>query len=683
VSELKIKPKRSLTLIDILAITRELKTILVGSFIDKVFRLSEGLLLRFRKEAEKLYLIVTKHRLGITRYVSEEERQSEPVLRNYIERTRVVDLYNPVLDRIVHFKLSNNMTLIVELLEPLNIILIDTEGVVKWCLRRYEGKDRKVAVGLKYIPPPRQFLNPLECSVEAYLASIGDSKSFLKTAARVLGVGVELIREACTLENINCEGEIDRESALKILGRVRELLKQVLEGELKPVVYLQDDTPITVLPFPFKSYEVLGFKAQYFRSFNEAVDEYFRQLEIKEVEENILKGIEAELQKLRKSIEQTEQLIREYEKKAQELREKAQKALMYKYVLEELLEQARKLWTEDKENFPVIVKELSLDPARVIEFHPKDKLLVVQIENVTLAIPLFGKSVGDVIKELFEKAKEFERKVDSARKALQELKEKEKSLLEKQIAETERIRKSYIKIEYGVKEWFERFKWFITTSDRLVLAGKDASQNESLVRKYMREFDLFFHADIPGAAAVILRLRSKDDSPTEEDVIQAAKYAAANSRAWVLGHASVDVYFVRGEQVSKQAPAGEYLAKGSFMIYGERTWIRGVELELAIGIRVDNVDENTRIIRIVSAPKEAISRLCEYYVVLRPGRTDKNKIANILQEKFTRYVREKYNVAPRLTVNDIITYIPGDSTIVEEGESKSVLSWSDIKSKTY
>ncbi len=683
-SELKPRPKRSLTLLDILAIVRELRSMLVNSFVDKVFRVDDSLLLRLRKEAEKLYLLITKHRIGLTRYISEDVRKSEPVLRRYLERERVVDIYNPSIDRIVHVKFSNDLVLIVEMIEPLNVVLVDSEWKVRWCLRRYESKDRKVAIGVKYTPPPRQFLNPLECSLEAYLANIAGSRSFIKTAARVLGVGVELVREACTLEEVKCDGEVEREHAVRVLYRIRELIKRALEGELQPVIYLRDEMPLTVLPFPFKSYDLLGCRASYYKSFNEAVDEYFRQLEIKELEERAIRGIETELQKLRRSIELTEQLLREYEEKAAELRTKAQKTLTYKYVLEELLDRARRLWAEHRDEFQTLVRDLELSPVKVVDFNPREKCLVLQIEDVTVTIPLYGKTIGEVIKDLFEKAKELERKIESARRALQDLRGKERELLERRSAEAEKIRRSHFKILYGVREWFERFKWFLTTSDHLVLAGKDASQNETLVRRYMRDYDLFFHADIPGAAAVILRLRGRDDRGTDSDIVQAAKYAAANSRAWVLGHTSIDVFFVRGEQVTKQAPAGEYLARGSFMIYGERSWIRGVELVLAIGVRVDEAQGEDKLVRIISAPPEAIERLCEYYVVLRPGHVDKNKVAKTLQDKFTLYVREKHGVAPRIPIEEIMTHVPGNSMIVEERESRGeVLSWDEIKAKTY
>ncbi len=228
-------------------------------------------------------------------------------------------------------------------------------------------------------------------------------------------------------------------------------------------------------------------------------------------------------------------------------------------------------------------------------------------------------------------------------------------------------------------EWFEKFKWFITSGGYLVLAGKDASQNETLVRKYLREFDLFIHADIPGGAVVVLRLRSRNDVVSTEEIMQTAKYAASNSPAWTIGVHSIDVFYVRGKQVTKEAPAGECLVRGSFMIYGERQWIRGVTLELAIGIRIDDVEEGKKIVRILSSPPEVADRMMHYYVILRPGRIDKNRCASLLREKFLNYVRSRLGTSIRIRPEDIVVHIPGSSDIVEEGESAQTFSWSEIR----
>ena len=35
------------------------------------------------------------------------------------------------------------------------------------------------------------------------------------------------------------------------------------------------------------------------------------------------------------------------------------------------------------------------------------------------------------------------------------------------------------------KLWYHRFRWFVTSDGVVVLGGRDASQNEELVKKYM------------------------------------------------------------------------------------------------------------------------------------------------------------------------------------------------------
>lgn len=41
------------------------------------------------------------------------------------------------------------------------------------------------------------------------------------------------------------------------------------------------------------------------------------------------------------------------------------------------------------------------------------------------------------------------------------------------------------------KRWFEKFDWFVTSEDYIVVAGRSGEQNELLVRKYLRKGDIF------------------------------------------------------------------------------------------------------------------------------------------------------------------------------------------------
>lgn len=61
--------------------------------------------------------------------------------------------------------------------------------------------------------------------------------------------------------------------------------------------------------------------------------------------------------------------------------------------------------------------------------------------------------------------------------------------------------------------WFEKFKWFISSDDYLVLAGRDSIQNEILVKRHMESNDIYIHADIHGAASCIVKNNSSDPIP--------------------------------------------------------------------------------------------------------------------------------------------------------------------------
>lgn len=38
--------------------------------------------------------------------------------------------------------------------------------------------------------------------------------------------------------------------------------------------------------------------------------------------------------------------------------------------------------------------------------------------------------------------------------------------------------------------WFEKFNWFISSENYLVISGRDAQQNELIVKRYMSKGDL-------------------------------------------------------------------------------------------------------------------------------------------------------------------------------------------------
>jgi hypothetical protein len=177
-----------------------------------------------------------------------------------------------------------------------------------------------------------------------------------------------------------------------------------------------------------------------------------------------------------------------------------------------------------------------------------------------------------------------------ATKALQHVQKKIEEGLAKnqqQLPSITKIRKQY---------WFEKFMWFISTENYLVVAGRDEKQNEILVKRYLKPGDAYVHADMHGAASVIVK--NMDSSSTAQKgeipastLLQAGTMSVCQSRAWDAKIVT-SAYWVHAHQVSKSAPTGEYLTSGSFMIRGKKQWLPPIQLLYGIAI-LFKVDEES------------------------------------------------------------------------------------------
>jgi predicted ribosome quality control (RQC) complex YloA/Tae2 family protein len=190
-----------------------------------------------------------------------------------------------------------------------------------------------------------------------------------------------------------------------------------------------------------------------------------------------------------------------------------------------------------------------------------------------------NKSLEENAALYFETAKKARKKLEGVRETLETFKKKQKKAL---AAQTEHV-SSIKKITSTQKKWFEKFKWFVTSEGFLVVGGRDATTNEILIKKNTQTSDIVFHTDMVGSPFVVIKKDSSQDvfellgveytteTPGEVTLKEAAQFTATHSRAWRLGHTTVDVFYVAPDQLSKEANSGEYISKGSFMVRGKRT----------------------------------------------------------------------------------------------------------------
>ena len=141
--------------------------------------------------------------------------------------------------------------------------------------------------------------------------------------------------------------------------------------------------------------------------------------------------------------------------------------------------------------------------------------------------------------------------------------------------------------------WFEKFVYFISSEGYLVLGGHDAQQNENLYKKHLKKDDVYVHADLQGAASVIIKNKPEmTGSPVPPSTLsQAGILAVTTSSAWD-SKAVMSAWWVKADQVSKIGLAGEYLTTGSFTITGQKSYLPPAQLLLGFGIMFQISEES-------------------------------------------------------------------------------------------
>ncbi len=411
----------------------------------------------------------------------------------------------------------------------------------------------------------------------------------------ILGAPTEII------EALNIK---DTENGKILIENLRENLRK---GQIYPC--LKQDT---VLPIKVDGCVEAS-------SFNEALDSYFTRLEKEEIVNKASEKLNSEKGRLTATINEINEKINEYRSKAEKLRSIGKKIMESYSDIEKIVQMSG--GKKNKINVTLDGIEIGIDP------------LLSPTKNAT---------------RYFDEAKEYEAKAKKAEETIINLKEKLKNL-ELSIKQKEESRR----VKIREKEWYEKYRWTITRNGLLVIAGRDVDQNESLVRKLLDDNDIFLHADIHGAPATIIKSNGKEI--TEEDIHDASVLSAAYSKAWKEGLGSVDVFWVPGKQVSKSPPSGEYLTKGSFMIYGKKNFLKNVKLELWFGF------EESEGIRVFVGSKESVKMRSKFTIRAIPGDEDPEKVAAKIIKVISREGLEISGLK-----DEIMRALPGKSKIVRE-----------------
>lgn len=637
---------------DIYAEVKELQSIL-NARVNKIFQVTESELkfVLHTKDGKKHLVIEAGKRIHLTQYPKPSPKTPSMftmALRKYIGNAIIKGIKQVGFDRIVEIEFSkgdNTYILVAELFGNGNVLLLNSNREILAVMKPKRYSTRDVVTRAVYQPPPQR-VNPLEITAEEIYNIVKEAgREVVKTLATTLGLGGMYAEEICARAEMDKKKkEISKEEAEKIWEKIQEFKNSV--GREKPIIIFHNETPELIAPFKLKIHS--DKKIKEYSSMDEALDAFFTTYEFERAEAERRKKFEEKLSKLRARLKQQALTLKKYYQGEKKYREMGDLIYQNYSLVEKVLEILKKArerysWNEIREilkkNNISLVKDIMPESGKVV--------VVLNSENIQLDL---RKNVFENAEHYYLRAKKFKEKQAGALIAVRKTSAEIQKLIKAGVEAIESEKPLPKKTVMKKKEWYEKFRWFFSSEGFLVLGGRDAVSNEVLFKKHCSPNDIFIHADIHGAPVVIIKTQGK---PVGESTIQEAfDFAASYSRAWKHGYASIEVYWVNPEQVSKQAESGEYLARGAFVIRGKRNYGVG-RTEIAVGVKFNEEA------KLIAGPVSAIAKQSDVYVVVVPGRKKSLELAKEIKSRFIALAKEEHKpIARKINHDDIQKLLP-------------------------
>jgi predicted ribosome quality control (RQC) complex YloA/Tae2 family protein len=601
---------------------------------------------------EDIMFVLSTRGIWITRLKfkpMEEKNTLESIAQKELERAKLETIEQAGGERIVSLKfrqLDGKVRIVVgEFFGDGNIIICDENRQIIGILNPIQVRHRTLSVGLRYAYPPARGVDIFDITLDQMLPLRDGAKNLdvLRWIGRNISMPKKFVEEVINRAGIQVDkqaAQLSDHEVSKIYETVKNIVNEVCAGgkSHEPIVILQNDKPQEALPIITREAAAAKMmknnSIKRVASYMDAVDEVLSS-EIMDI------GRSSRTVELDRQITVLEHDLEEQNKAKETV---IQKAAAIRKMASELMALSYRRSDE-------IADLLAANSASLVT-EKGIKYIEVAGEQVEMQ-----PNLAKVSSMLFARAKEMER----GNASIEEARAKILSQIEKLRTETAAIQRKVTVKEQISREWYERYRWFITTDGLLVIGGRDASSNSALIRKHLTEHDIVFHAEVHGSPFFIIKNAAASFAATQEGTIDSSLHQVAQatisfSRAWKDGLSSADAYWVMPEQVKKGAPTGQFLPKGSFVIEGKRNYLKGVELRLAIGIMQLNNRET-----ILCGPEEAIKKHSIFYSVLLQGGMDPMNAAKKIKSEFVKIAEDNITIAEsikHISLDDFVRALP-------------------------
>lgn len=636
-----------LSSLDVLFLARELVA-LEDAYVDKVYEVAPGeFLLRTRHpQRGRSALLVRPGRFACLAEEPPEAPQSPTsfaaLLRKHLAGARIRRVDQREFDRVLVFHLDAHGTalrLVVELFGKGNLVVVGPDDAIRIVQRSETFRDRTLKVGEPFQFPPAR-VNPVRLSRAEFDAladkSERDAVRFLATdAAFGPDVAEELVHRAGVSKALRA-----RELTESQRERIWKEWQGILHAVPQPAL-AERDSEARVESLPMTAPKFAGWARTTRPTLSAAIDAARRR---EEATAPVPRDEERE--RLQRQLQSQAGAIEALTKEAERWTTLAN-SIYERFPEAKAIHEAAAQWVRDRGwSGAEQASRSGESPPGVLRVEAEGRRVVAQVGDVQLSLDP-EESLEKNASRLFDEAKQLRAKIEAARRALEETRGK----LEDRTRAADAPKPKATPRPAQKRFWFESYRWFYTSEGFLAVGGRDAASNEKLVKKHLGAGDLYFHADVHGAPSCVLK--SEGRKPGEASLRQVAQFAASYSKAFSQ-FGSADAYWVRPEQVSKTGPTGESVARGAFMVRGDRNYVPRLPMEVGVGLlrlgKDGRADAEGPWPLLMGGPPEAVSHWCALWVRVVRGDQKASDAVRDLASRFGVSHDEVQGVLPAGTL---------------------------------
>ena len=608
-------------------------------YVANIYGISkDSLLFKFRHpENPDVLLMLSTSGIWVTKVKIDQIEPNKLLrrLRSDLLRSKLKEIKQIGTERVVYLTFSNfekEFVIVNELFADGNVILCNSDMKILALLYSVNVRHRQLRVGSPYVPPPQNNFDILKMT-ETDLGEVRfTSTPVAKWIGRTLGLPRKYVEEITRLSNVESKKsgtEISNEEIKSLFDNATKVINNVVNGQHDPVISRDEEINVHPIPLGEKNLEKIS-------SFMEGLDTAFT--------ENILnKGKTTQSSSFQKKISELETRLNEQTNAIKIVTDKSEKIAGVANSLFDYVSQGISSMSDSR-----IDGLLKTNNAEII----KEKGIThIKVEDAKIRVDLES-SLPTIASKLFNESK----KQKSAIGAIQKLIKKTEKELEKTIEEGENAKLVVTYSEVRKKNWFERYRWFFTSDGFLVVGGRDSSSNSAVIRKHLEKDDKVFHGEIYGSPFFLLK---DDGSSMTSSLNEVAHATVCFSRAWKESMYGTNAYWVNPDQVKKGAPSGQSMGKGSFIIEGQRNFVKISTLKMCVAI-VEY--EGTHLL---TCGPPALKENCVSYVMIEPTGMEMVDAAKKIRFEL---ISMNETIAKSFSVDDYVRVLPsGPSRIIESG----------------